>query len=79
MSRKPIQPVYKRLGKRVRGLLKGNGMTHAELAKKLGWPRCSVTHTCNARDRILLHDVEALAKALNVTPATLMHGVWRCV
>ena len=77
MSRKPIQLIYKRLGKRVKLLLKAKNMTHAELAKKLGWPRCSVTHTCNARDRILLHDVEALAMALNVTPLDLMEGVFR--
>jgi len=71
-----MQTIYKRLGRRVKSLLKQNDMTHAELAAKLRWPRPSVTHTCNARDRILLHDVEALARALNVTPQYLMEGVW---
>lgn len=73
---KPIEPVYRLLGARVeqlRGLL---GWNQTELALKTGYSRGTIANIETGRQRILLHDLDAFARAFNTSPKNLMKGIW---
>ena len=84
MSR-PIEPVYKAIGLRMRMIREALGLTQDELAKRAapitltgltGLQRTSIVNIEAGRQRILLHDVERIAAALGTTPKGLLRGIW---
>lgn len=73
---KKIEPVYRLLGARIQHIRTTLGWTHAELAAKIGLVRTSVTNIEAGRQRILLHDLEIIAKAFGITAKQLLRGIW---
>ena len=73
---KPIQPVYRMLGIKMEQVRTTLGMTQAELGEKCGLGRTSIVNIEKGRQRILLHDIEAIAAALHVSPKHLLRGIW---
>jgi transcriptional regulator with XRE-family HTH domain len=72
----PIQPVYRILGARIEHIRTTLGWTQAELAEKVGLSRASIPNIEVGRQRILLHDIEALSAAFGMTPKQLLRGIW---
>ncbi len=52
------------------------GWTQADLAKRIGLTRTSVVNIEAGRQRVLLHDVEKIAAAFQMSPKQLMRGIW---
>lgn len=72
----PIEAVYQSIAARIRLIRETLGVDQAELGKRVGLTRTSITNFEAGRQRILLDDVENFAKALGVTPKHLMKGIW---
>lgn len=71
-----IQPVHRAVGARIQMIREAIGMTQGQLAKAVGYTRTSVTNIEAGRQRMPLHQVEEVARALNTTPKHLLKGVW---
>jgi DNA-binding XRE family transcriptional regulator len=71
-----IEPVYIRLGRRIRILRKNAGMSQKALAKFLDLARANIANIEGGRQRISLHQIGLLAAALNKRPDELLHGIW---
>lgn len=71
------EPVYKKLGHRIRMMRCGLGMTQGSYAKKVGLNRTSIVNIEAGRQRILLHQVRKFAAALGIIPAALIRGIWK--
>lgn len=72
----PIEPVYRALGCRIEVMRTTLGISQEELAKRVGLARTSVVNIEAGKQRILLHDVEAFAKAFGTSPKHLLRGTW---
>lgn len=70
------EAIYKRLGLAIYDRRERLGLTQSELARIVGLTRSSIANIESGRQRILLHDVYAFCGAFDVTPQTLMKGVW---
>ena len=73
---KEIEPVYRALAARVQMIREAIGMTQAELAKRCGYTRTSLVNFEAGRQRLPLHQIEVIAKALSSTPRHLLKGIW---
>jgi DNA-binding XRE family transcriptional regulator len=73
---KPIEVIYKQLGLRIRTVRETLGWTQLDLAKHIGLTRTSVVNIEQGRQRILLHDLETIAKAFLMTPKAMLRGIW---
>ncbi len=71
-----IDPVYRQLGAKVQAIRESLGWTQADLAKRVGLTRTSITNFEAGRQRILLHDAEKFAKAFGVEMRHLFKGIW---
>lgn len=67
-----IEPIYKRIGARLRGLRESRKLTQEEAASRAGIPRPELSRLENGRHRQMLHVLEALAPVLEVTLAQLV-------
>lgn len=73
MKESAIDPLYKRFGKLVQLHRKRlPGMTQDRLANKVGLSRTSITNIEQGRQHVSLHQVYALAEALEVQPEVLL-------
>jgi transcriptional regulator with XRE-family HTH domain len=52
------------------------GWTQNELALKVGLTRTSIANIEAGRQRILLHDIETIARGFGCTPKNLLRGIW---
>lgn len=73
---KPLEPVYGLVAMKIRHVRETLGMTQEELAKKVGYTRVSVVNIESARQRLPLHQVEEIARALGTTTKHLLRGIW---
>ena len=73
---KPIEPVYVMVSAKIRMVREALGMDQAELAKRVGYTRTSIVNLEAGRQRIPLHQVEEIARALGTTTKHLMRGIW---
>ena len=71
-----IEPVYIRLGRRIRILRKNAGVSQKALAKFLDLARANIANIEGGRQRISLHQIGLLAAALNKRPDELLLGIW---
>lgn len=71
-----IETIYAAIGMRVRFIREAIGMTQADLAKLVGQERTTLVNFENGKQRCMLHNIEAMAKALNTTPKHLLRGLW---
>ena len=60
------------VGHRMAAARRAAGLTQAELAARLGWPRDTLIHYEHGRRAIAVDRVAAVAQALGVPPATLL-------
>ena len=73
---KQIEPVYRLLGAKVEMMRNTLGWTQAELATRIGMSRASIASLETGRQRLMMHDVEKVARAFGTTPKHLMKGIW---
>lgn len=64
--RKPIDPVYAELGRRVAAKREELGLTQLGLADQVGLSRETIANIERGRQQVLAHKVRALAQALRV-------------
>ena len=64
--------LYARLGDLVRLHRKRIGVTQAEVGKRIGLSRTSITNIEKGRQKILLHQLYDIATALQTTPESLL-------
>ncbi len=76
IKEKQIEPVYVRLGQEVRAMREAAGIEQAALATQAGVPVSTLAGLEGGKVRVMLHDVEALAKALGVSGKVLMGRIW---
>lgn len=71
-----VEPIYGAIGARVRFMRETLGITQDDLAKRVGLSRTSLVNFENGKQRCMLHDIDAMAKALGSTPKHLLRGTW---
>ena len=71
-----IEPIYILVGARIRMVMEAIDITQGELAKRLKLTRTSVTNILAGRQRLQLHTLTAIAKALGTTEKHLLKGLW---
>lgn len=71
-----IEVVYRAIGARIQMIREAVGMTQDDLAKKVGYTRTSVVNIEAGRQRLPLHQVEEIARALSSNARHLMKGIW---
>jgi transcriptional regulator with XRE-family HTH domain len=64
--------VYARIGKRVRAIREKRGMTQKALATLVHLTRTSITNIERGNQKLLVHTLVDIAKALNVLPGALL-------
>jgi transcriptional regulator with XRE-family HTH domain len=60
------------VGRRIAAARRAAGLTQAELAARLDWPRDTLIHYEHGRRAIAVDRVATIATALNIPPATLL-------
>lgn len=73
---KPIEPVYGLVAMKIRHVRETLGLQQEELAKRVGYTRTSIVNIEAGRQRLPLHVVEEIARALGTTTKHLMRGIW---
>lgn len=71
-----IEPVYPFLGNKIKHMRDTLGIEQAELARRIGCTRAHIANIETGKSRIMLHDVEAIAKAFGIQAKHLMKGIW---
>ncbi len=72
-----LEPIYHRLGARIRALREERGFTQQELADDVGLSRAALVNMEQARQRISLHHLERLGEHLGVPWLALAHDeIW---
>jgi DNA-binding XRE family transcriptional regulator len=71
-----VEACYRALGARVQMIRETLDMTQGELAKRVGYTRVSITNIEAGRQRLPMHQVEEIAKALSTSPRNLLKGIW---
>jgi DNA-binding XRE family transcriptional regulator len=72
----PVEPVYRMVGMKIEQMRTMLDWTQVDLAKKVGLTRTSIANIEAGRQRILLRDVEKIAKAFQCQPKAFMRGIW---
>ena len=70
-----IEPCYRALGARIQMIRQTIDMSQADLAKRIGYTRTSLVNIEAGRQRVPMHQVEEIAKALATTPRNLLKGI----
>ena len=76
MAKQQLEPVYRQFGAKVESIRTALGWSQDDLAQRVGLARTSITNLEAGNQRVLLHEVESIAKAFNVTPRHLTRGIW---
>jgi transcriptional regulator with XRE-family HTH domain len=66
------QTLNRTAGRRIAAARRAAGLTQAELATKLNWPRDTLIHYEHGRRAIAVDRLATLAAALDIPPATLL-------
>lgn len=75
LSDADVDRFYAAVGSRVRSTRAGRGMSQAGLAQQIGFTRSSVSNLEAGRQRIALHLLVQIARALDCEPAALIPEV----
>lgn len=68
----PVEPYYRRLGKRIRDLRRDAGVTQEALGMAMDLTRQSVWQMENAEVRVYVHQLVIIARVLGVTVGDLL-------
>ena len=68
--------IYKQIGLKVRSLRESLGISQQEIAKRCGLSRPTIVNFEAGRQRISLHELENIARAIGTTPKHIMKGIW---
>ena len=71
-----IEPIYRQIGAKIQSVREALGWKQADLAKRVGLTRTSVTNIEAGRQRLQLHQIEKFCSAFQTTPKMLLRGVW---
>lgn len=71
-----VEPVYQAIGLRIRMIRDTLDIQQEDLAKRIGCTRSSIASIETGRERLLMHRLEKIAKALGTTPKGLLRGIW---
>ncbi len=71
-----VEACYRAIGARIQMVREVLAMTQEDLAKKVGYTRTSLVNIEAGRQRLPMHQVEEIAKALSTTPRNLLKGIW---
>lgn len=66
--------IYRVFGARLRELREEKSVTQDELARRVDLSRTSITNIEKGRQRVMLHQMVNLARALEADPQTLLPG-----
>ena len=64
--------LYERIGKRIRGHRRSKGILQEGLAESAGLSRGSISNIEAGRQKLYIHHLVAIAKALQLDPAELL-------
>ncbi|MBP6818294.1 MAG: helix-turn-helix transcriptional regulator [Ferrovibrio sp.] len=70
-----VEKPYLVLGANLLAARKARGWTQQELANRIGWERSSIANIEAGRQRVLIHSVKQIAKALRISTMRIMKGV----
>lgn len=70
-----IEPMYAEFGRRVRNERMKQELSQDDLASAIDLPRTAISNIESGRQRVLLHTLVALGKALRVNPGDLLVGL----
>lgn len=73
---KAVEPIYVQVGQRLRMLRQMAGISQDEVAVSVGLTRTSIVNIESGRQRVLMHDIAKLAKAVRVSPDVFTRGIW---
>lgn len=71
-----VEPIYRLLGAKVEQVRTFLDVTQEELAKRTGLSRATIANMEVGRQRIYLHHVETISKALGTSPKGILRGIW---
>lgn len=71
-----VEAVYGRIGKVILRARRRRGVTQDGVARAVGWTRASIANIEAGRQRVGLHDLPQLAKALRVPISQLLDPRW---
>lgn len=71
-TRRPVEPIYGKLGKLIAKRREELGMSKTELAKKIKVSRPSVFNMEAGRQRIYFHDLYVIEKVLGFPPGEMI-------
>lgn len=65
-------PLSRQVGRRIAATRQSHGLSAADLAERLRWPRDTLVNYETGRRRLTVEHVIAIATALGIPPATLL-------
>lgn len=68
----PAESTARQIGRRIAAARRAAGLTQAELAQRLGWPRDTLIHYEHGRRALAIDRLIMIAGALALHPATLL-------
>jgi transcriptional regulator with XRE-family HTH domain len=71
-----METIYVELGKRIEKRRSKKKWRQEDLAELVGVTRTQIVMIENGQRRLMLHDVAKYARALKISPATLLRGIW---
>jgi DNA-binding XRE family transcriptional regulator len=77
LSHYRIEPVYKKFGMRLKMFREACGVTQVELSGRMKMTRTSLVNIEAGRQRVLLHTVLVIAKALRFKPEIMIKDIWK--
>lgn len=76
MSNQKVEPIYLLVGAKIAHIRTQLGMTQTEFGEIIGLTRAAVANMETGKQRIMLHNLEQLAKAFHMSPKHFLKGVW---
>lgn len=70
-----IEPIYRQIGERIANAREKHGLTITELAEAAGMGRPMLSHIESGRHRLMIHQLEKIARALGKKPGYFLRNL----